>query len=165
MPVNYTASDKEEEQRLSYYREDIGMNSHHWHWHIVYPFSNKEHPEIVKKDRRGELFYYMHHQMVARYNCERLCNKLSKVQPLSDLYNAIAEGYFPKLLCGLNDRTYPHRAHNIVLSDIDRTDGKYALADLRRWIDRVAGAIDNGYAVDVSFFCILYNSKYVKIII
>lgn len=48
--------------RLWYFREDIGINLHHWHWHLVYPFeaSNRA---LVDKDRRGELFYYMHEQV------------------------------------------------------------------------------------------------------
>lgn len=30
IPVNYTATDREGEQRLAYFREDIGVNMHHW---------------------------------------------------------------------------------------------------------------------------------------
>lgn len=50
---------------MAYWREDIGINLHHWHWHLVYPFETDI--RIVNKDRRGELFYYMHHQIQARY--------------------------------------------------------------------------------------------------
>lgn len=59
--MNFTASNREPEQRLAYFREDIGVNMHHWHWHLIYP---GEGPLIiVAKDRRGELFYYMHSQV------------------------------------------------------------------------------------------------------
>lgn len=68
MPIeiskDYTASDLEEEHRLAYFREDIGINLHHWHWHLVYPFEAAR--EVVDKNRRGELFYYMHQQIMAR---------------------------------------------------------------------------------------------------
>lgn len=64
IPKDFTASDEEEEHRLFYFREDLGINLHHWHWHLVYPFD--AHIEVVKKDRRGELFYYMHQQITAR---------------------------------------------------------------------------------------------------
>lgn len=47
---------------LWYFREDIGVNLHHWHWHLVYPFEAAN-AQIVNKDRRGELFYYMHQQV------------------------------------------------------------------------------------------------------
>lgn len=59
--MNFTASDRSAEQRLAYFREDIGINMHHWHWHLVYPGEGPL--EIISKDRRGELFYYMHSQV------------------------------------------------------------------------------------------------------
>lgn len=65
IPMNYTASDLDEEQRIAYWREDMGLNLHHWHWHLIYPFEGPR--EIVAKDRRGELFYYMHQQIIARW--------------------------------------------------------------------------------------------------
>ena len=34
--MNFTASDREPEQRLAYFREDIGVNMHHWHWQYVF---------------------------------------------------------------------------------------------------------------------------------
>ena len=59
---------------LAYYREDYDFNDHHWHWHMVYPYAG-----IIKDgkpqrviDRQGELFLYMHSQMIARYNAELL---------------------------------------------------------------------------------------------
>jgi tyrosinase len=65
IPTNLTASELEPEQRVAYFREDIGINLHHWHWHLVYPFEAASR-EVVNKDRRGELFYYMHQQIIAR---------------------------------------------------------------------------------------------------
>lgn len=61
IPRDYTASDLDPEHRLWYFREDLGINLHHWHWHLVYPFEGNI--QIVQKDRRGELFYYMHQQV------------------------------------------------------------------------------------------------------
>ena len=34
IPRNYTATDREEEQRMAYFREDIGVNMHHWYVYI-----------------------------------------------------------------------------------------------------------------------------------
>ena len=65
IPKDYTASDADPEHRVAYFREDMGINLHHWHWHLVYPFQSANR-EIVAKNRRGELFYYMHQQIVAR---------------------------------------------------------------------------------------------------
>lgn len=64
IPKDYTASDLEIEHKLAYFREDLGINLHHWHWHLVYPFDGAK--EVVDKNRRGELFYYMHEQLMAR---------------------------------------------------------------------------------------------------
>lgn len=64
------------ELRLAWYREDPKLNEHHEHWHIVYDVLGVPSPgnpiggQI--KDRQGELFLYMHRQMVARYTTERL---------------------------------------------------------------------------------------------
>ncbi|EDW01982.1 phenoloxidase 2 [Drosophila grimshawi] len=143
IPINYTASNREEEQRLAYFREDIGVNSHHWHWHLVYPASGPM--EVVNKDRRGELFYYMHHQLIARYNVERICNNLKRVAPLSNLRDEVIEGYFPKILSSVNNRTYPARASNQLLRDVDRPDGNIEISELERWRDRVLAAIDQGF--------------------
>lgn len=60
IPLNFTASPRDKEQRMAYFREDLGVNMHHWHWHLVYPTSPIE---VANKDRRGELFYYMHSQV------------------------------------------------------------------------------------------------------
>lgn len=70
IPKDYTASDLEIEHRVAYFREDLGINLHHWHWHLVYPFEGAM--QVVRKDRRGELFYYMHQQIIARYTLKSL---------------------------------------------------------------------------------------------
>ncbi|XP_022227535.2 phenoloxidase 2 [Drosophila obscura] len=148
IPRNYTASDREDEQRLAYFREDIGVNSHHWHWHLVYPTTGPT--EVVRKDRRGELFYYMHHQILARYNVERFCNNLKSVRPLNNLRVEVPEGYFPKILSSVNNRTYPARVSNQLLKDVDREDANIEIAEVERWRDRVLAAIDQGYVEDAS---------------
>ncbi|EDS29448.1 prophenoloxidase [Culex quinquefasciatus] len=151
IPKDFTASDLDEEHRLWYFREDIGVNLHHWHWHLVYPFdaSNRA---IVDKDRRGELFYYMHSQLIARYNFERLCNRLQRVKRLNNLREPIAEGYFPKLDSLVASRTWPGRVDNAVIKDLNREldQIKQDVADVERWIDRIYEAVHQGFVVDES---------------
>jgi hypothetical protein len=53
------------ENMLWYFREDIMVNAQHWYWHLLYPFGGK-HPER-RPSRRGELFYYFHKSMLARF--------------------------------------------------------------------------------------------------
>ncbi|XP_062550620.1 phenoloxidase 2-like [Armigeres subalbatus] len=147
---NFTASDREPEQRMAYFREDIGVNMHHWHWHLVYPAGAP--PAIARKDRRGELFYYMHSQVIARYNADRFCNRLAQIKPLDNLQDPIPEAYFPKMVRSLNNRAYPARHDNQVLRDLNRVDSDTIITvnELQRWRDRIYQAIDQGFVVDSS---------------
>jgi len=150
IPVNYTASDLDVEHRLWYFREDMGINLHHWHWHLVYPY---EAPirSIVDKDRRGELFYYMHQQIIARYNAERLSNYMAQVQPLNNLDEPIAEGYFPKMDSTVASRAYPPRFDNTRLRDVERVGQiRVSIDEMKRWRERIYEAIHQGYVLDVS---------------
>lgn len=146
IPRNYTANPRELEQRLSYFREDIGVNMHHWHWHLVYPGRGPS--NVINKDRRGELFYYMHQQIIARYNVDRYCNELPSVKPLNNLRQSIPEGYFPKILSSVNNRTYPGRIASSTLQDLNREEGTSTVADMERWTDRIHLAIDQGFVTD-----------------
>ncbi|XP_008470882.1 phenoloxidase 1-like, partial [Diaphorina citri] len=53
---------QEQEDYLEYYRHDLGINLFHYHWHEANPFAGN----LVGNHRRGESFYYMHQQMLAR---------------------------------------------------------------------------------------------------
>ncbi|XP_050092731.1 phenoloxidase 8-like [Anopheles aquasalis] len=146
IPMNFTASDRVEEQRLAYWREDLGLNLHHWHWHLIYPARGPD--RIVRKDRRGELFYYMHQQTVARYNLERFANGLSSVRPFENLRDPVQEGYFPKITRSSDGRSYPARHPNQVLSDLNRVEDEIVvrIADMENWTERILHSIDNGFA-------------------
>ncbi|XP_045454384.1 phenoloxidase subunit 1-like [Melitaea cinxia] len=143
IPQTHTASDAEPEQRLAYFREDIGVNLHHWHWHLVYPFEGSA--ALVNKDRRGELFYYMHQQIIARYNIERFCNGLSRTRPYEDFRKPIEEGYFPKLASGVASRTWQPRFAGTIPSDINRPgdDIQIDVFDMEIFKERIQQAIEN----------------------
>ena len=151
IPRDYTASDLEPEHRLWYFREDMGINLHHWHWHLVYPFEAADRA-IVAKDRRGELFYYMHQQVMARYNMERFSNNLPRVVRFNNFREPIAEGYFPKMDSLVASRAWPPRFQNTTLKDLNRELDQIQVdvADLERWRDRIFEAIHQGFVVNVS---------------
>ncbi|XP_022907908.2 phenoloxidase 1-like [Onthophagus taurus] len=140
VPLTYTATGLEEEQRLAYFREDIGVNSHHWHWHLVYPHSGNE----ANKDRRGELFFYMHQQIIARYNFERFSNNLNRVIPWSDWHTPIKEAYFPKLDSQVAARVWPARMENQQIRNINRDNISATIGELIQWNSRIADGIDSG---------------------
>ncbi|CAG9854814.1 unnamed protein product [Phyllotreta striolata] len=141
IPMDYTASNLEDEHRLAYFREDIGVNLHHWHWHLVYP--TEAALEIVNKDRRGELFYYMHQQIMARYNFERLCNGMKRTERFTNFYDPMPEGYFPKLDNLVASRSWPGRVANMRWQNLDRSLEQIHLDidEMRRWRDRIFEAI------------------------
>ncbi|CAK8695994.1 unnamed protein product [Clavelina lepadiformis] len=71
---------KPEESWMHYWRCDADFNYHHRHWHAVYrgvrSFNLKE-----RNARQGELFGYMHTQMLARYDADRESWGLDPVAP------------------------------------------------------------------------------------
>lgn len=91
---------------VSSWREDPLTNEHHLHWHVVYPsigiirddapedllevlqnrsrrLADDEMRRVVRyQDRHGEMFIYMHQQMLARYDAERLALGLHPVRSL-----------------------------------------------------------------------------------
>ena len=112
----YGGTTSVEENKLSWFREDPLFNEHHEHWHVVYPnggVNNKA------KDRAGELFMYMHQQMIARYDSERIAEQLDKVEPYNDFTKPIPLGYntgeFMKLL---GDIRFSDRADNWVVQSL-----------------------------------------------
>lgn len=98
VPANYTGSEifVNDEQRVSYFTEDIGLNAYYYYFHADYPFWLGGHEYGLYKDRRGEYYLYSHQQLLARYYLERLSNDLGSVQPLS-WYTPISAGYYPQL--------------------------------------------------------------------
>jgi hypothetical protein len=84
---------------LEWYREDPFANEHHSHWHVVYPIAGVPNPanprQLIFKDRQGEIFFYMHQQMLARYDAERVALGLDRVAPYTDYLKKIAIGYNP----------------------------------------------------------------------
>lgn len=110
-------------------------------------------PKVLYKDRRGELYFYYHHQILARYNAERLCNNLHRVQPLSNLREPIPEGYFSKLDSQVGGNAYPPRFKNTILKDLRRESQElhFDLYLVERWIDRITDAITVGFIINVRY--------------
>ena len=86
------------EDQMDYWREDVPLNDHHGKWHLVHPTGGRPVPGSNINDigdRHGELFAYMHEQMLARYDAERLGVGLPRVKPFDDYQAQIPEGYDP----------------------------------------------------------------------
>lgn len=132
-----TAELLEPESRLAYFREDIGLNAHHWAWHVVFPIIWNENVTGKIKDRKGELFYYMHQQMVARYNCERLSNSMNRVLPLQD-YQRKLLGYFPHMTSQVTGVHIGSRPEGLRMRDTPTI----SIQEMEVWMFRILEAID-----------------------
>lgn len=89
---------------------------------------------------------------MARYNCERLSNRMERVKPFSNLRETISEAYYPKMSSLITSRAWPARSPNAQLTDLNRTldEIKITITDMETFIDRFKQAVEEGYAKDVS---------------
>ncbi len=87
------------EVALAWWREDPKLAEHHEHWHVVYDIAGIPGPNMPTngeiKDRQGELFFYMHRQMLARYDAERLALGIERVKPWAGIDEIDEDGYDP----------------------------------------------------------------------
>jgi tyrosinase len=134
------------EEQLDWFREDPLANQHHEHWHVVYPVRGIPDPRGGRtgKDRQGELFFYMHQQMLARYDAERLAAGLRPVRPLATYTGPIAEGYDS----GLPD--FQPRSPGKRLGTVDLGGGPYTVQQHSRLRDRIKRVVDSGRFEDGS---------------
>ncbi|XP_049771429.1 hemocyanin-like [Schistocerca cancellata] len=138
IPMKFTGSVNNPEQRVAYFGEDLGMNSHHQHWHMDFPFWWK--PTYDQpKDRKGELFFYMHHQMTARFDAERLSNDLPPVRPLG-WYQQIEEGFAPGAMYE-NGQEFPMRPDRVSFRDLPWL----RISSMQAYEDRIRDAIAAGF--------------------
>merc|ERR1719378_1026397 len=151
--MGYTGSQNNPEQRVAYFGEDIGMNVHHVTWHMDFPFWWQDHYGY-HLDRKGEMFFWAHHQLTARFDSERLSNNLDLVD---ELYwdRPIVEGFAPHTTYKFGGE-FPARPDNVQFSDVD---GVARIRDLMIVEDRIRDAIAHGYvtAKDGSIINILNN--------
>lgn len=98
--ANYTSQDlySYDEQKLSYYTEDVGLNSYFFYQHVDYPFWLGGKEFGLYKDRRGEYFFWVQQQMLARYLLERYSHDMPRIKDFT--WWTPLQPYYP------NMRTY-----------------------------------------------------------
>lgn len=74
---------------------------------------------------------------MARYNFERLCNRLARTLPFNNFRDPLAEGYFPKLDSLIASRSWPGRSSGSFWRDLNRQADQIqqTVADMERWRD------------------------------
>ncbi|CAG4955895.1 unnamed protein product [Parnassius apollo] len=86
----------DDEYKLSYFTEDIGLNSYYYYFHSYFPFWMQGDIFPVWKERRGEIYFHFYKQLLARYYLERLSNGLGEIPEFS-WSKPIKSGYLPFL--------------------------------------------------------------------
>merc|ERR1712212_734472 len=143
--MDFTGTPKNPEQRVAYFGEDIGMNVHHVTWHMDLPFwwDDSSHSNGKHLDRKGELFFWAHHQLTARFDAERLSNWLDVVDELH-WDQPIIEGFAPHTSYKYGGE-FPPRPDNAHFDDVD---GVARVRDMLIIESRIRDAIAHGYIVD-----------------
>lgn len=137
-----------EEAALDYFREDTWVSEHHEKWHVVYPFRGVPNPANpfgprILKPRQGELFWYMHQQMLARYDTERKSVGLDKTESLKDFDQPIKEGYDANLP-GFGNRLPNLVMRNLVLPDFTYTVAEHSASKNKLFTAARNGEFQNG---------------------
>nr|CUH82792.1 hemocyanin 2 [Argulus foliaceus] len=149
--MGFTGTKKNPEQRVAYFGEDFGLNAHHYHWHIDFPFWWKDEDFGEHIDRKGELFFYMHHQLTARFDAERLSNHLPVVHAL-DWMLPIDEGFSPKTTYR-KEGEFPTRPDHMEFHDLPFLTKR----DMINYEFRIRDAIAHGYAYDKEGHKVMLN--------
>jgi hypothetical protein len=154
------------EQSLSYYLEDVGINSFYYTYGLYYPFWMDGEKYELKNDHRGDLFYFVNQQLLARYYLERLSNGFGQIE-LLDFEAPVETPYYPSLQYP-NGLPFPERPKFARVSDhyfsykqsIHSRFG-YSYTFYRDYVRRISDAIDRGYAFDKHGEKVeLYNDKH-----
>lgn len=151
--ANYTGWNKRTggEQSIAYFTEDVGVNAWYYLFHVDYPFWIDT-KDSLYKNRRGEVYFNTHAQLLARYYMERLSNNLGDI-PQFSWRVPFRTGYNPALAY-YKGASFPVRNNNY---NTYNDDTYYSIEMLEGLESRIRMAIDqrfymlpNGTTIDLS---------------
>ncbi|XP_063991124.1 arylphorin subunit alpha-like [Diachasmimorpha longicaudata] len=144
--TNYTTSFmkyfSDKEYQLDYFYDDVGLNNYYYYIRTIFPFWVSLKDLEVPKQIRGELYYYVHQQLMARYYLERLSNGFGEIEDFN-MYKKFAPGYFSTLVYA-NGVAQPSRDR---YSEVPVYKYKY-VKEIRNIESRILAAIDSGFIMD-----------------
>ncbi|XP_033207939.1 hexamerin-like [Belonocnema kinseyi] len=168
VPINFTSHLPAGEHKIAYFTEDIGLNNYYEYLqHAAYMLPELYHshktssgvfgPHFYENDDHigyGARWYYLHQQLLAHYNLERLTNGLGPIEDLE--YNHLEIPFKPHLSF-LNGLEFSGRSNG----PIDVTTIRQNLYNYVRTLEkRVFDAIDSGLVITPSgAFLSLYQPQ------
>ncbi|XP_045476188.1 arylphorin subunit alpha-like [Harmonia axyridis] len=159
------------EQSLSYFTEDVGINAFYYYYNLYFPYW-MDSDKYQLDENRGELFYYVHQQLLARYYLERLSHGIGGF----DFFNwdvPFETGYYPSLTYP-NGLAFNERPNFANLQEYFHNYGHrwcfvgkygYGYTYVNTYEQRIREAIDLGYAYSQDGQRVdLYNPKGLNIL-
>lgn len=151
------------EQSLSYFTEDVGVNSFYYYYNLYYPYWMDGQEFNLHYDNRGELFFFIYQQILARFYLERLSNDMGEI----DYFNwevPFETGYTPSMQYP-NGLEFPSRPNFAKLYEYFYNYGQnwnfrskygYSYTHVMDYERRIRDAIDSGFVHSVSYFSFTY---------
>ncbi|KAJ1522317.1 hypothetical protein ONE63_002614 [Megalurothrips usitatus] len=128
-----------QEQILSYFTEDVGLNAYNAYSHLYNPFWLSAEKYGFNFQARGEYYYYFYQQLLNFYNLNRLANYLPELEYF-DWDKPIPYGYYPNIQYH-DGKPLPPRPDNYPLQSVR----SYTIGDIQAIEYRIREAIDSGY--------------------
>lgn len=132
----------DDEYTLDYFTDDVMLNNYYYYIRNLFPFWITIKDLEVPKHIRGELYYYIHQQLMARYYLERLSNGFGEIEDFS-YSKSFAPSYYSTLVYG-NGVPLPSRER---WSEVPSYKYKY-VREIENIEMRIYEAIDSGYLYD-----------------
>ncbi|XP_053976448.1 hexamerin-1.1-like [Hylaeus volcanicus] len=146
LPANYSGwywtRESTTEERINYFTEDIGLNTFYFLVNHDFPRFMPSTKYDLPSQFRGEYYFFIHKQMLNRYNLERLSNDMGPIEYVS-VDKPIVNGYYPTMH-HRNGLPFPQRETNGIIP-LHMHNYVQMLKDLHQ---RISTAIDIGYVVD-----------------
>lgn len=140
--MTWAGSERNIEHRVSYFTEDVGLATHYLDFHLEYPFWWKD-TYGHHLERKGENFYWVHYQLINRYDAELIANHMPTAHEFH--WNELLhEGYAPHTSYKYGG-AFPTRHEDIHLEDVDDV---VLIRDLQLMEARILDAIAHGYVID-----------------
>ena len=135
--VARTSTVEDPNNKLAWWAEDVALGEHHCNWHFLNNFA------LPVKHREGDLFAYMHLQMLARYDAELIALGMAQVVPYGPGY-----GWDKPLPIGYNSklRGMSFRPRNMRIEPQSIFEGELIAAErVNRNKENLYNAIARGY--------------------
>jgi hypothetical protein len=72
-----------QEYKLAYFTEDVGLNAFYYYFRMSFPFWVNTKEYSMPSSIRGDLYYFIHKELMSRYYLERYANGFEQLEDFS----------------------------------------------------------------------------------